>query len=219
VPGPKKNPAHWFAKLLEENLQSWLALSEDQVRQLWEHYEILLRWNERINLTSIASGEEMVLRHYCESLFFTAYLPVSSESIWGLDVGSGAGFPGVPMAILQRTWRITLLESHQRKSVFLRESTRDLPNISVLARRVESVAERFEWAVSRGVDPKEVLKNVPRLAPHVGLMLGEDDFSAIQSLPDIAWSKPVRLPWGDRRICVYGECSTWNKFHVEPNCG
>jgi len=205
VPGPKKDPADWFAKLLAEELQFRLALTEVQIRQLWDHYQILLRWNERINLTSIPSGEEMVVRHYCESLFFSAYLPVTSQTISVLDVGSGAGFPGVPMAILRPDWRITLLESHQRKAVFLRESTRDLPNISVLARRVESVSDRFDWLVSRGVDARDVLRNIPRVSCKVALLMGQDDFSSIQALPDIAWFDPVRLPWGDRRLCVYGE--------------
>ncbi|HTA68631.1 MAG TPA: 16S rRNA (guanine(527)-N(7))-methyltransferase RsmG [Bryobacteraceae bacterium] len=197
----------WFAELIQKELQPWLTLFEDQIRNLWEHYEVLLRWNDRINLTSIPPGEEMVIRHYCESVFFGAHMPGASGEPSILDMGSGAGFPGVPIAILRPAWRITLLESHQRKAVFLRESTRGLPNISVLARRAESVPGRFDWVVSRGVDPKEVLRNVPRLARSVGLMLGEDDFSAIQSFQDIAWSKLVRLPWGDRRLCVYGEVS------------
>jgi 16S rRNA (guanine527-N7)-methyltransferase len=191
--------------LLEKELQPWLNISNDQVRQLWEHYEILLRWNERINLTSISPGEEMVIRHYCESLFLGAHIPVTTESISILDVGSGAGFPGVPLAILRPAWRIVLLESHQRKAVFLRESTRRLPNISVLARRAESASGRFDWLVSRGVDARDVLKSVPRLAPKVALMLGEDDFSIIQTMPDVAWLPPVQLPWGDRRLCVFGE--------------
>jgi 16S rRNA (guanine(527)-N(7))-methyltransferase RsmG len=208
VPESDRTPAPpWFAELFEKELRSWLTLSEIQVRCLWQHYEILLRWNDRINLTSIPPGDEMVIRHYCESLFFGAHMLVASEVASILDLGSGAGFPGVPIGILRPTWKITLLESHQRKAVFLRESSRGLPNISVLARRAESVHGQFDWLVSRGVDPKEVLKNVPRLAPCVGLMLGEDDFSGIQSLSDIAWSNLVRLPWGDRRLCVYGEVS------------
>ncbi len=197
----------WFAELLKKELQPWLTLSEDQVRHLWEHYEILLRWNDRINLTSIPPGNEMVIRHYCESLFFGAHMPVACQTMSILDLGSGAGFPGIPIAILRPAWRITLLESHQRKAVFLRESTRRLPNISVLARRAESVSSVFDWLVSRGVDGPDVLKNIPRLAPRVALMLGQDDFSAIESLTDIAWSKPVQLPWGDRRVCIYGEVS------------
>jgi 16S rRNA (guanine527-N7)-methyltransferase len=211
VPTPEKTPPPvWFRGLLQKELQPWLSLSDDQVRQLWEHYEILLRWNERINLTSIFPGEEMVIRHYCESLFLGAHTPVISESISILDVGSGAGFPGVPLAVLRPAWRITLLESHQRKAVFLRESTRGLANTSVLARRAESISGRFDWLVSRGVDARDVLKSVPRLAQKVALMLSEDDFSIIQTLPDVAWSPPVQLPWGDRRLCVFGEvpCGT-----------
>ena len=197
----------WFAELLEKELRQWMTLAEDQIRRLWEHYEILLRWNAKINLTSIPAGEEMVIRHYCESLFFGAHLPGDPTAISVADLGSGAGFPGVPIAILQPTLRVTLLESNQRKAVFLRESTRGLPNISVLARRAESTATTFDLLVARGVDPKEVLKNIPRLAPRVGLMLGEDDFSAIRNISGIAWAEPVRLPWGDRRICLYGEVS------------
>lgn len=206
MPTPEKTPPPgWFRALLEKELQPWLTLSDDQIRQLWEHYEVLLRWNERINLTSIPPGEEMVIRHFCESLFFAAHLPVAPPGTSILDMGSGAGFPGVPLAILRPDLRITLLESHQRKAVFLRESTRGLPNISVLARRAESVSGRFDLLVSRGVDARDVLKSIPRLASKVGLMLGQDDFSVIQSAADIAWSVPVQLPWGDRRLCVFGE--------------
>ena len=208
MPEPDKiPPPPWFAELLKKELRPWLTLSEDQIRRLWEHYEILLRWNERMNLTSIPAGEEMVIRHYCESLFFGAHLSVRQEAISIVDLGSGAGFPGVPLAILQPAWHVTLLESNQRKAVFLRESTRGSRNTSVLARRAESVSEKFDWVVARGVDPKDVVQNIPRLAPRVGLMLGEDDFSVIQGLPDIAWLEPVRLPWGDRRLCVFGEVS------------
>lgn len=212
--GPENVPADpaWFRDLLDRQLTPWLRLAEDQIRQLWNHYEILVRWNQKINLTSIPPGEELVIRHYCESLFFAAHLPVETEEAQILDIGSGGGFPGVPIAILKPGWRIMLLESNQRKSVFLRESTRGLANISVLARRADTVKDVYDWAVSRGVDPAEVVKFVPRLASKIGLMLGEDDFRCIQSKAGIAWSEPVRLPWGDRRICVYG-CSTWNAEH------
>ena len=214
MPEPDKIPAPpWFAGLLEKELRQWISLADDQIQRLWEHYEILQRWNAKINLTSISPGEEMVIRHYCESLFFGAHFPRDPgfprdpAVISVADLGSGAGFPGVPMAILQPTSRVTLLESNQRKAVFLRESTRTLPNVSVLARRAESIPTTFDWLVARGVDPKEVLKNIPRLAPRVGLMLGEDDFFAIRNISGIAWAESVRLPWGDRRVCVYGEVS------------
>ena len=178
--------------------------------RLWDHYQLLLRWNKKINLTTVAPGRETVMRHYCESLFFGAHTPSSGEGQDGiLDVGSGAGFPGFPMAVLNPLWNVTLLESNQRKAVFLREASRGISNVSVLAERAEAVNESFDWIVSRGVDPADVARNVPRVAPRIGLMLGEGDFFSIQWPRHIAWAEPVRLPWGDRRICVYGT------FHVE----
>jgi 16S rRNA (guanine527-N7)-methyltransferase len=195
----------WFSGLLPP------GLSELQVAQLYGHYELLIKWNQRMNLTTVKPGPDMVIRHYCESLFFAAHLPSATESISVLDLGSGAGFPGVPMAILNPNWHITLVESVQRKAVFLRESTRHLRNVSVLAERMENLSAHADWAVARAVDPNEVLGNIPRLAPNIGLMVGEDDFSALRGDSRIAWVEPVRLPWGDRKLCVYG--STWNN-HV-----
>ena len=197
----------WFSQLLDRELSN-ILLSEVQIVQLYTHYELLIRWNQRMNLTTVKAGPEMVIRHYCESLFFAAHLPAGGSGISVLDLGSGAGFPGIPMAILKPDWRVTLVESSQRKAVFLRESSRHLPNVSVLAERIESIALQGEWAVARAVDPEEVLLHVPRLAQNVGLMLGEDDFSLIRRDSRIAWAEPLRLPWGDRKICVYGRCST-----------
>jgi 16S rRNA (guanine527-N7)-methyltransferase len=194
----------WFSQLLNRELNRWIGLSDQQIDQLYRHYDLLLRWNEKMNLTTVKPGVETVLRHYCESLFFAAHLPAAQEDISVLDLGSGPGFPGIPMAILKPGWRVSLVESSQRKAVFLRESTRDLRNIRVLAQRIEEVSTHADWVDARAVDPEEVLATVPRLAPDVGLMLGEDDFSSIRLQSRIAWAEPVRLPWGDRRLCVYG---------------
>jgi 16S rRNA (guanine527-N7)-methyltransferase len=206
----------WFSQLL---LGPKLGPepSQSQIAQLFGHYELLIRWNERMNLTTVKPGPETVIRHYCESLFFSAHLPAAHKTISVFDVGSGPGFPGIPMAILKPDWHVTLIESSQRKAVFLRQSSRYLSNVSVLSQRAEDVALKTDWLVARAVDPSQVLLNAPRLAPNVGLMLGEDDFSSIRGDKRIAWSEPVRLPWGDRKICVYGKCSTWNVPRETPN--
>jgi 16S rRNA (guanine(527)-N(7))-methyltransferase RsmG len=207
VPTPEQVPT-WFAELLARELGSWVHLSELQVTQLYQHYDVLIRWNQRMNLTTIKPGLDTLIRHYCESLFFAVHLPAADNKISVLDLGSGAGFPGIPMAVLRPSWNVTLVESSQRKAVFLRESSRHLPNVSVRAERMEKLSKEGDWAIARAVNPEEVLLNVPRLAPHVGLMLGENDFSFIRHDSRIAWAEPVRLPWGDRRLCVYGKCST-----------
>jgi 16S rRNA (guanine527-N7)-methyltransferase len=198
----------WFSQLLDLELSRWIGLSEPQIDKLYQHYELLLRWNQRMNLTTVKPGPETVIRHYCESLFFAANLPAIEQETSVIDLGSGAGFPGIPMAILKPGWHLTLVESSQRKAVFLRESSRFLRNVSVLAERMERVSAHADWVVTRAVDPAEVLATVPRLALNIGLMLGEDDFSSVRNNSRVAWAEPVRLPWGDRRICTFG--STWN---------
>jgi 16S rRNA (guanine527-N7)-methyltransferase len=208
VPLPElQRVPQWFAELLERELRPWIRLSEQQIRQLHAHYELLQLWNKKINLTSVKPGVENVIRHYCESLFFGAHFPGNPESATVADLGSGAGFPGVPLAVLKPEWKVALIESNQRKAVFLREATRDLGNVCVLAQRGEDISISYDWVVSRAVSPPEVLKNVPQLASQVGLMLGEEDFSTVKSISNIAWSEPLRLPWGDRRIFVFGEVS------------
>lgn len=198
MPEPDRVPVPpWFAELLQGQ-----KLTVDQLKVLFEHYQLLERWNLKMSLTSVKAGPEMVIRHYCESLFFGANIPGEPGSI--ADIGSGAGFPGVPIAVLRPACKVSLVESNQRKAVFLRESTRSLDNVSVLAKRAEDLSERFDWVVSRAVDPMTVLDLTPSLATNVGLMVGEGDFLELKKLPNIAWPEPIRLPWGDRRVCVYG---------------
>jgi 16S rRNA (guanine527-N7)-methyltransferase len=199
----------WFGEVLERELGDWGRLSPEQIEQLSAHYLVLERWNERISLTSVKPGVEMVVRHFCESLFFGINLS-AGEKARILDIGSGAGFPGLPMAVLRPDWAVSLVESVQRKSVFLREASRHLHNVTVLGQRAEQVKAGFDWVVSRAVHPEEVLRNLPRLASKVGLLLGETNLSLLKSFPAIAWGEPIRLPWGDRRFCVFGEM-----FHVK----
>jgi 16S rRNA (guanine527-N7)-methyltransferase len=191
----------WFTEPL-----IWANLSAEQIEGLYQHYALLERWNKRINLTSVEAGEQMVIRHYCESLFFGARLPADVRAL--ADIGSGAGFPGLPIAILRPDCEVALVESHHRKAVFLREASRNLENVSVMSQRAEDLATNFEWIVARAVRPQEIVALVPRLGRKIGLMLGEEDFLELQTAKHIAWSEPIRLPWGDRRICVFGSCST-----------
>ncbi|HMD47690.1 MAG TPA: 16S rRNA (guanine(527)-N(7))-methyltransferase RsmG [Bryobacteraceae bacterium] len=195
----------WFEDLLEQELRPCLRLSGDQIAQLYTHYELLERWNEKISLTSVEPGPEMVIRHYCESLFLAAHLPEGALTI--ADLGSGAGFPGVPVAVTKPGSRVSLIESVHRKAVFLREATRHLTNIDIIAKRAEAVTARFDWVISRAVHSKDVLSNVPRLASQLGLLVGESGLQELKGSPAIAWSEPIRLPWGDRKFLVMGSVS------------
>lgn len=199
-----------FATILARSFSPFGHVSSDVLCELGRHYELLARWNKSLNLTSIAGLEEAVLRHYCESLFLGVHLPGAPLMV--LDVGSGAGFPGIPMAILRPDCRFTLAESHQRKAVFLREATRHLSNVRVTARRAEEAEGVFDWVVSRAVRWPNVLRVSRGCAqsregrgPAVGLLLGQDDAAAVVGERSFEWQPPVPLPWGHRRVLVLGQ--------------
>ena len=182
-----------FAKVLREHLEPLgVELSLKQISQLELHFELLNRWNRTLNLTRIEGLHEIVQRHYCESFFLGLHLPHGPLRI--VDVGSGAGFPGIPVAVLRAECSVALVESHQRKSVFLREAVRDLTNARVIAKRAEQVSDTFDWAISRAVNYNDIEESVCRLAPCVALLAGEDTPS-----DRFTWNK-VKLPWGAQRF-------------------
>jgi 16S rRNA (guanine527-N7)-methyltransferase len=206
----------WFCARLHFHLDAYPVLSDSQVESLYRHYELLVRWNRKMNLTSIRSPEEIVVRHYCESLFFAAQVPEPWGAASFADIGSGAGFPGVPMAVLRPDWKISLVESHQRKAVFLRESTRCLGNVSVLGSRAEELTTGFDVIVSRAVETEAVLSLLPRVASRVGLLIGAADYEGQRDRVDLVWESVVPVPWGERRLAVFGSGSTWNFNEIVP---
>lgn len=196
-----------FTRLLSLHFSPVGALPRCRILQLHRHYLLLTRWNRVLNLTSIRTLEDAVVRHYCESLFLGMRLPVRPLSV--LDLGSGGGFPGIPMAVLRPDCSFTLSESHQRKAVFLREASRELPNVRLYAGRAERLAESFEWVVSRAVRWQVVLPIAHRLGRKVGLLVGDCDAARIIDSPGFRWDEPLPLPWGNRRLLLVGEvCST-----------
>jgi 16S rRNA (guanine527-N7)-methyltransferase len=188
-----------FADLLRQRLAKVVELSPGQVEALEAHYQLLLRWNRTLNLTSIKRMEEAVERHYCESLFLGAHLPQGGLRI--ADIGAGAGFPGFPVAVLRPDCCVTVIESHQRKAVFLREASRNRPNIRVLATRAEDVKDQFDWAISRAVSYADLALFLKNLAPNVDLLTGGE------APPDgigFVWEPPILVPWGGQRFLRTG---------------
>lgn len=183
-----------FKGLLAKEFAPYGTLSELQLDQLESHYLSLIHWNARLNLTRIRDLEESIRFHYCESLFLARFLPCGLQRI--VDIGSGAGFPGIPVAISRPECYVTLVESHQRKSVFLREASRDLNNVAVVAKRAEDISDGFDWLISRAVAPSEVLQL--DLGKNIALLIGEEDAAQLGGT-----SEPI--PWGERRVL----------FHVE----
>jgi len=186
-----------FRDLLIAEFSPYGTLSVDQLAQLERHYELLLRWNKSLNLTRIQDVEEAVRFHYCESLFLGRALPKGEQRV--VDVGSGAGFPGFPVAVLRPEFRVDLIESHQRKAVFLREVTEAVHNVRVLAKRAEHCKAEYNWMIARGVCATDVLDS--QLAPNFAFLMSVDDAAKTS---DIQRVEPC--PWGAKRVIA---------FHVE----
>lgn len=183
-----------FQDLIAREFAPYGELTMDQLSKLESHHRLLTQWNSRLNLTRIRSLEDSVKLHYCESLFLGRALPAGSLRI--VDIGSGAGFPGIPIGILRPECPVTLVESHQRKAVFLQEATRELENIKVISTRAEEVIERYDWVVSRAVARKDVL--ALDIAPNLALLVGDGHFGE---------ARPV--PWGDGRFIAFVPRGTW----------
>jgi 16S rRNA (guanine527-N7)-methyltransferase len=189
-----------FDELLRRKMARICELPDSQVELLRRHYELLTRWNRVLSLTSVRTLEEAVERHYCESVFAACHLPKGSSSV--ADIGSGAGFPGIPIAIMRPDCSVVLIESHQRKAAFLKEASRELANVQVLAKRAEDVTGSFEWVVSRAVRYSDIAATLKRLGRNAELLTGE---LCAADLDGFDWEEPIRLPWGERRYLWIGK--------------
>jgi 16S rRNA (guanine(527)-N(7))-methyltransferase RsmG len=175
-----------FKELLAREFEPFGRLSEHQLDLIEGHYQLLNRWNQRFNLTRIGHVHEAVQLHYCESLFLGQWLPKKNLRI--VDIGSGAGFPGIPVAILRPECSVDLVESHLKKASFLREATRSLRNVRVIGQRAESVSGEYDWMISRAVKIDALL--TLNLAGYMAFLVSSDDASGLDFL---------RLPWGEKR--------------------
>ena len=188
-----------------------LTASRKQVEQIQQYMRILLLWNDKINLTAIRDPREILYRHFCESMYGVVAGPVENGRL--ADVGSGAGFPGVPLKIIRPDLQVFLIESNVKKATFLAEVVRELglTDTRVLVSRYEELGEEvapldvacsrafgeFEaflgWCGSEKVEAKEVI-----------LWVGARDREEIQRIPGWSWREPIAVPQSLRRMLLVG---------------
>jgi 16S rRNA (guanine527-N7)-methyltransferase len=130
-----------------------LALPAGAHGQLLQYVELLVKWNRTYNLTAIRDPLAMVTQHLLDSLAVLPHLPLAPDAGRVADAGSGAGLPGIPLAIARPGWRVALAESSQKKAAFLRQAAIELAlaNVEVHEGRVESwrPAALFDVVTSR----------------------------------------------------------------------
>ncbi len=138
------------------------TLQEEQLEQFFTYKELLIEWNKKMNLTAIEQEEDIITKHFIDSLSIASYIPDTAKVI---DIGTGAGFPGIPLKILKKDLSITLLDSLNKRITFLEEVIRNLSleNIQAVHARAEELAhkeeyrEQYDIAVSRAVAPMHTL--------------------------------------------------------------
>lgn len=139
------------------------GLTNEQINQFQKYSELLLEWNEKFNLTAITNPEEIEIKHFIDSIYPTKFINLSNKSL--LDVGSGAGFPGIPLAICNKDLRVTLVESSNKKCTFLREVIKqlDLQNVDVICGRSEELndkQEAYDYVTARAVKQLNILLEI-----------------------------------------------------------
>jgi 16S rRNA (guanine527-N7)-methyltransferase len=162
--GRAEYPVEPFIKSLE---QFGLNPDEIQIRRFMQYYEILVDWNKSVNLTAITDFDEVMMKHFADSAAFAILNePVNGKSL--IDVGTGAGFPGIPLKILFPELKVTLLDSLQKRVSFLNEVIErlGLEDIHAVHMRAEEAGrnieyrEQFDYCVSRAVANLAVLSEL-----------------------------------------------------------
>lgn len=133
-----------------------LKLSEKQLNQFWDYMNLLLEWNEKINLTAIIEPKEIILKHFIDSLTILKYIDKNKKVI---DIGTGAGFPGIPLKIMREDIEVTLLDSLNKRIQFLNEVIMQLKleKIYTVHSRIEDYGrdkkyrESYDFVTSRAV--------------------------------------------------------------------
>ena len=140
-----------------------IEISENQIELFDRYYELLIYWNNKFNLTSITNKEDVLVKHFADSVALLKYVDISESTL--LDVGSGAGFPGIPLRIMCDSCKVILLDSLNKRIGFLNEVIKDLglSGINAVHGRAEDLArdlsyrERFDFVTSRAVANLSIL--------------------------------------------------------------
>jgi 16S rRNA (guanine527-N7)-methyltransferase len=198
-------------------------LKPQDLEYISTYIDILLRWNARINLTAIRDPEEIVTRHFGESLFLARHLferASSSPAAYSIakssphlaDFGSGAGFPGIPIRIWAPDIALTLIESSQKKATFLREVSRalGLADINVANVRAETLTSAtFDVvtlrAVERFADALATAARLVRPSGRLAMLISSSQLSRLHSSGSgFTWRNAEQVPMSQSRMLVIG---------------
>jgi len=179
--------------------------------QIRSYITVLLQWNRKVSLTTVTDATEILKFHFGESLFAVSAVPIRSRRL--ADIGSGAGFPGLPIRMALPDLDLTLVEPNARKATFLSEVARllHLDRVTVFRGRMQDLpagAPPFDFITARALGRHEQLFawSERRLADggRLVLWLGEEDAKGISKTPGWSWRAPVHIPGSKKRVLLVG---------------
>ena len=146
----------FFEKMQENSKVLGFNFSVEQLEKFYKYMNLLIEWNEKMNLTAITEPNDIILKHFIDSITINKYI---ENSVKVVDVGTGAGFPGIPLSIIRPDLQITVVDSLNKRLMFLQEIKKELElkNIDIVHARVEEIGqnknyrETFDIATSRAV--------------------------------------------------------------------
>jgi 16S rRNA (guanine527-N7)-methyltransferase len=188
-----------------------IPVDEQQILLIQKYMQILRHWNEKLNLTAIRDPLEILYRHFCECMYAAVAVPGDFGRL--ADIGSGAGFPGIPLKIARPEIELFLVESNIKKGTFLAEAVRELElvNARVLISRYEELSEELapldyvcsravgefgpflEWAASDRLSARRTL-----------LWIGGRDIDEVRKSSHWEWQEPILVPQSLRRYLLVG---------------
>lgn len=207
-PGQQRDPA---GELLNSLLVEvgFDPLDSSRISRFEAYLSLLLRWNSRVNLTAIRDREGILSRHFVESIACARALPAGIATL--LDFGSGAGFPGIPIALCRPEIAVTLAESQGKKAAFLWEAVRTLGIAAkVHSGRAEALDVKFQCVVLRAVDRMpQAVQSAAKLVEPGGMLALMSSTKELPSLraaagPEWVWPEAVLLPGSDDRLLALG---------------
>jgi 16S rRNA (guanine527-N7)-methyltransferase len=186
------------------------ALDSAQVERFELYLSLILRWNARVNLTAIRDEEGILRRHFVESIVCARALPAGIRTL--LDFGSGAGFPGIPIALCRPEMAVTLAESQGKKAAFLSEAVRVLGvSAKVHSGRAEELRMQFDCVTLRAVERMETAVHAAARLVRTGGWLGlmttgaKLDVLRMAAGAELSWAHPVVGLGGENRVLALGE--------------
>jgi 16S rRNA (guanine527-N7)-methyltransferase len=207
-----KNAAPLSPDVINKALREFqLQMSPEQVASIQKYMAMLLAWNEKMNLTAIRDPLEVLYRHFCESMYAAAAVPLGRGRL--ADVGSGGGFPGLALKIARPELQVFLIESNVKKATFLAEVVRELglANTRVLVSRYEELGDEIaplDFVCSRALGEFDKFLGWARAervaARQAILWVGGRDIDEVKRIEGWTWRESISIPHSLQRFLLVG---------------